>query len=91
MDYLKKVKALVNNILKEWLITKIQATKKVNFLIRRIKLIAKVLHNCNMVIIQNRNENEVHGDQQVLIVWNYTYLDQVVSTLQRITQNLPYS
>jgi plastocyanin len=33
------------------------------------------------------------GDQQVLLVWttSETDLDQVVSTLQRITQNLPYS
>jgi plastocyanin len=52
------------------------------------------LKNSGFTIDSTQDFSDIRaGDQQVLLVWTTSGidLDQVVSTLQRITQNLPYS
>jgi plastocyanin len=55
---------------------------------------AQDLKNNGFAIDSTQDFSDIRaGDQQVLLVWTTSGidLDQVISTLQRITQNLPYS
>jgi hypothetical protein len=55
---------------------------------------AQDLKNSGFTVDSTQNFNDIRaGDEQVLLVWTASGidLDNVISTLQRITQTLPYS
>ena len=55
---------------------------------------AQDLKNNGFTVVSTQNFNDIRaGDEQVLLVWTTSGidLDNVISTLQRITQTLPYS
>jgi hypothetical protein len=59
-----------------------------------VETYSQELKNNGFVVDSTQDFSDIRaGDQQVLLVWTTSGIDlnQVVSTLQRITQNLPYS